>query len=357
MPGLSNAVVCIQKATYESLVLERLIHPLGGLRSFVKPGDRVLLKVNLLRASTPEQVIVTDPRLVRAVAEAVLQMGGKPFIADSPAGPFSKHALTRVYEMTGLTEVAQDLGIELNMDTDSEKIAVPNGKRLSSMNRCSYVRKADVIISLPKIKTHSLMVMSVAVKNMFGTVAGLTKAKYHSLNMRRAAFADMLLDVLSVVPPHLSILDGVVGMEGEGPGTSGTPVSLGVVMASVDTVAMDVTVCRMLGLEPVSIPVLRAARLRGLWPAGISYPLSSPEEVAYRGFVLPKAAERQTSTRFPRVTESCNGCEECVRICPRCAIGMVDQRASIDYSRCIRCYCCSEVCPESAIALEDLKKD
>ncbi len=356
MPGQSNTVVSIQRASYESLGLEKLLQPLGGLGSFVKRGDHVLLKVNLLRASTPEQMVVTDPRLVKAVAEAVLKAGGTPFIADSPSGPFTKHALTRVYEKAGLLEVSRDLGIELNMNTDSEKISVPNGKRLSSMNLCSYVRKADVIISLPKIKTHSSTVMTLAVKNMFGTVAGLTKAKYHSLYIRRAAFADMLLDVLSMVPPQLNILDGVMGMQGEGPGTAGTPVKLGVVMASADAIAMDISVCRMLGLEPVSIPVLRAARLRGLWPAEISYPLSSPEDVAYHGFVLPRTAEKRAPTRSPRVTEACIGCGDCARICPRCAITMVDGRASVDYTRCIRCYCCSEVCPQNAIALEDLKK-
>ncbi len=352
-------MVCIQRAEYESVDLEGLLDPLGGLSSFVKRGQRVLLKVNLLSASTPDQAIVTDPRLVRIVAEAVLRAGATPFIGDSPAGPFTKRRLTRVYRKAGLLDLSRELGVELNYDTGSEKVAVPGGKALSSVNLASYVRRADVIVSLPKIKTHSFQILTLGVKNMYGVVPGLTKPRYHSMYMRRAAFADMLLDVVSVVPPALNVLDGVVGMQGEGPGSSGTPVHLGVMMASRDVVSLDLAVCRMLGVEPVSVPVLRQARLRGLWPGDIEYPLLSPGDVAFHGFVLPKTAERLSTgrlapTKSPRVMQRCTACGDCVRVCPRQVIRITEGRASIDLGGCIRCYCCQEVCPERAIVLEEI---
>lgn len=355
----SNPMVCIQRAEYETVDLEGLLGPLGGLSSFVKRGQRVLLKVNLLSASTPGQAIVTDPRLVRIVAEAVLRAEATPFIGDSPAGPLTKGWLTRVYRKAGLLDLSRELDVELNYDTGSVKVPVPGGKALSSVNLASYVRKADVIISLPKIKTHSFQILTLGTKNMFGAVAGLTKARYRSAYMRKSAFADMLLDVVSVVPPAVSILDGVVGMQGEGPGSSGTPVHLGVVMASRDVVSLDLAVCGMLGVEPVRVPVLRQARLRGLWPGEIRYPLLSLGDVAFPGFVLPKTAEklpggRLAPVRSPRVLERCNGCGECVRICPRDAMRWVDARVRVELSRCIRCYCCQEVCPERAIVLEEI---
>ena len=351
----SDSLVSIQKASYDALDIDGLLAPLGGMGSFVHRGRRVLLKVNLLRASRPEQAVVTDPRMVRAVAEAVLRAGGTPYIGDSPAGPFTKGALTKVYRMAGLFEVSRDLGIDLNFDTRVEKVEVPNGKRLSSVSMCRFVREADVVISLPKIKTHGLMVLTLAVKNMFGAVSGMKKAQYHASNMRKSAFADMLLDVLSVTPPHLNIMDGVVGLMGDGPGVSGTPVSLGVVMASVDPVAMDLSVCRMLGVEPLGVPVLRAARLRGLWPEGIVYPLLAPKDVVFRGFVVPKESDRLVSgARVPRVTERCTGCGECVEVCTCGAVRLVGGRALVDGSRCIRCYCCQEVCGQRAIVLEEV---
>ena len=352
----SRSVVSIQKASYDSLDVDALLAPLGGMGAFVHRGQRVLLKVNLLRVSRPEQAVVTDPRLVRRVAESVLRVGGTPFIGDSPAGPFTKGSLTRVYRMAGLFDVSRELGIELNFDTRVEKVPVPGGKRVSMLSVCSFARDADVVVSLPKIKTHNFQILTLAVKNMFGVVSGLSKARLHSTNLRKAAFADMLLDVLGVMPPSVSIVDGVVGMMGEGPGVSGTPVPVGVVLAGVDAVGVDVSVCRLLGVEPMRVPVLRAARVRGLWPGEVVYPLLRPEDVLVRGFVLPKTASQLVAGArwVPRVSERCSGCGACVRVCPAGAMQLRGGRAVVDVSRCVRCYCCDEVCGEGAIVLEEI---
>lgn len=354
-----NQIVSIQKSSYSNLDIDSLLDPLGGMKQFVHRGDRVLLKVNLLNASVPEKAVVTDPSIVSAVAKSVLDVGGVPFIGDSPGGPFTKRRLEKVYERSGMKKVANELGIELNYDTTSTKVDIPGGKRLKKTPICNFFLNADKTIAIPKIKTHSLMIMTLATKIMYGVVPGLTKAKYHSTNMRRDSFAEMLVDLLSVTKVDLIVMDGIIGMEGNGPG-NGTPVDLGVMFASVDPIAMDLSICSMLGIEPVGIPLLKIANLRGMFPSKINYPLLSVDDVIYEGFKLPSTAGyaltgKKMPKRSPVVDENCNGCLRCVEICPKDAIQMVDCRAKIDYSKCIRCYCCHEVCPEDAIQLEVLR--
>jgi ferredoxin len=195
---------------------------------------------------------------------------------------------------------------------------------------------------------------------MFGAVPGLTKAKFHSLYMRKAAFADMILDVLSVATPDLVIMDGILGMEGDGPGRSGTPVSLGTLLASTDSLAVDLAVCRMLALEPVGIPVLRQARLRGLLPSALHFPLLTPEDVMHGGYQLPLAATylltgENPPSRYPAATDGCTGCKACEEICPKGAIVISKGTACVDKEKCIRCYCCQEACPEGAIVLQEIR--
>ncbi len=227
-------------------------------------------------------------------------------------------------QKSGLVSVAKDLGIDLNYDTGVTKIDIPQGKKLKKTPICNYVLHAEKIIAVPKIKTHSYMIMTLATKIMYGAVPGLTKAKYHSLFFRRAAFADMLLDVLSVKKPDLIVMDGMTGMQGDGP-SGGTPVELGVLLASEDAVAMDLAVCDMLGIEPIRIPTLRQAKIRHLWPSEIQYPLLTPQDVRYTGFRLPSSAESLISgsknhRQRPIPTEKCTACGQCVEICPKQAI-------------------------------------
>ena len=152
-------------------------------------------------------------------------------IGDSPSGQFTKRRLEKTYQKSGLITVANELGIELNYDTNVTKVDIPNAKKLKKTPICNFILDAEKIIAVPKIKTHSYMIMTLATKIMYGAVPGLTKAKYHSLFFRRAAFADMLLDVLSVRKPDLIVMDGITGMQGDGP-SGGTPVELGVLLAS-----------------------------------------------------------------------------------------------------------------------------
>ncbi len=347
--------VCIQNSTYEEPDIAKLLAPLGGMGKFVQKGDRVLLKVNLLSARSPEKAVTTHPDLVKAVAHEVKKVGGKPFIGDSPAGRFTEKALRKAYKASGLEAISKEEEIPLNWNTSSTKQEIPEGKRLKRVPICNFALDADKIIALPKLKTHSLQYMTLACKIMFGAVPGLTKAKYHAQFPRRDAFADMMVDILTVIEPDLYIMDGILGMQGQGPG-NGDPINLGWLLASTDPVAMDRTVCKLIGIEPVTIPVLKKARVRKLWPEQIEYPLLHPEEIPRPEFKMANTAAhlltgKKPPSKKPRVSEKCIGCGECKVICPKEAISIEEKRAIVDDSKCIRCFCCHEVCPEDAIQL------
>lgn len=355
----NNSTVCIQKCSYQNIDLNSLVKPLGGFSEFINKGERVLLKINLLNATEPNKAVVTNPKVIEAVVEEIYKTGGEPIIGDSPSGPFTKRRLQKVYNKAGLINLSNNLGVKLNFDTKYKKVNVADGKRLKNTLICDFFLNADKIITIPKIKTHSLMMMTLATKIMYGVIPGLTKVRYHSKYIRRKAFAEMLIDVLSVVNPNLIIMDGIVGMQGDGP-AGGNPVELGVILASDESVAMDLAVCRMLDIEPIGIPTLKEAKIRNMWPNEIAFPLLSPDDVKYKKFILPSTAGHlltgeKKPEKYPIIMPNCTACGECVEICPRKAIKIKNNKAQVSYSKCIKCYCCHEICEYNAIELEIIK--
>ena len=226
---------------------------------------------------------------------------------------------------------------------------------------CNFFLNADKTIAIPKLKTHPLMVLTLAIKIMYGVVPGLTKALYHSKFLNRNSFAEMLLDLQSFAKPDLYILDGILGMHGEGP-SNGKPIELGVLFASTNAIALDLSVCKMLGINPIGVPTLKQAKVKGLWPNEIYYPNLSPKEVENNKFILPSTAGfiltgKKRPRRYPVPNEKCTGCCRCEEICPQNAIEVINQQVKVDYTNCIQCYCCNEVCPEGAIKLEAIKSE
>ncbi|MBN2419337.1 MAG: DUF362 domain-containing protein [Deltaproteobacteria bacterium] len=362
MTSGKESLVSIKKTVYSAPDIAALLFPLGGMNSFIDKGDKVLLKMNLLSARGPEEAVTTDPEFVRAVAREVKKAGGLPYIGDSPAGTFSKRILEKAYDKTGIRSMAKEADIPLNFDIGSKKAIIADGVKVKRIPICNYILHADKIIGLPKLKTHSLQYMTLACKNMYGAVPGLVKAKYHALFPGRMAFADLLLDIYSYVGSHLFIMDAVLGMHGQGPAGGGDPIDIGLSLASDDGVAMDISVCRLIGIEPTGIPLLKRAKIRGMWPEKIKYTLLEPEENKIYGFRMPNTAthlqgSRKVKAKSPVITENCIGCGECKKICPGQAIKINDEKAVIDYLKCIRCYCCHEVCPADAIKLTNIKID
>jgi uncharacterized protein (DUF362 family)/Pyruvate/2-oxoacid:ferredoxin oxidoreductase delta subunit len=349
---------------------------LGGMAQFVQPGQKVLLKANLLSATPPERGIVTHPAVVEAMVRLVQEAGGMPLIADSPGSsvPYTEAGLRRTYETSRLLEVAKRTGAALNWDTSYEEVSHPEGLLVKRLEVIKPVLEADVVISMPKLKTHVLTTFTGATKNLFGVVPGIAKAVFHARMRNLTHFALMLLDITSLVRPALVLMDAIVGMEGDGP-SGGHLRDVGVILASRDSVALDAVATSIVGFDPFKVPTLREAAARGLWTGkveDIETSGASMDEVLVPNFQPPSTSQREDVTIFnpfftrhfgPLIThhftlrpvpkrDRCIACGDCVVGCPQQVIRIVDSLAVIDYSQCIRCYCCHELCTEGAIDLE-----
>jgi uncharacterized protein (DUF362 family)/NAD-dependent dihydropyrimidine dehydrogenase PreA subunit len=341
----------------------------GGIRRFVQPGQRVLIKPNLLRKSLPEEAIVTHPFVVRAITRLVLEAGGRPLIGDSPGGLFSEAALRGAYQAVGLRAVAEETGAELNYDLNVTRVAVPDGTLMKALEWCQYATQADVIISVPKLKTHGFMGFTGATKNLFGLIPGVTKGAYHAKLRNAEQFAEMLLDILVYARPALTLMDGIVAMDGDGP-SGGSPFPLGVLLASSDAIALDVAATQLVGLRLDTVLPLRAAKRRGLTSglvddveivgdsfAAASRPGFRPARTGISNFEFAPGFLRRAAighiVASPHPTDACKRCNICVQNCPVKAIRMPPSGpAQIDLGQCIRCYCCHEMCPHRAIELK-----
>ena len=358
----------VKKAVRESLDL------LGGISEFVKPGDRVLLKVNLLIRRKPEKVTTTHPSLAQALAELVIEAGGKPVIGDSPGGYhfYNKSTLESVYETCGMTKAAEESGAELNYNTDVVDVPYHEGKIMKAIKTIKPVLEVDKIISIPKIKTHMMTVYSGAVKNLFGIIPGSYKAEYHLRFEDVNDFADVLVDICSFAKPTLTVMDAIVGMEGYGP-TNGHPKQVGLVISGANPYELDVVASKIIGLEPKEVPTIRKSMARGLCsgnPEDINVLGEAIKDVSISDFKIPTRKlsfnyynllmPRFISKRLNRVMKArpkfdhrvCKGCGVCAGSCPPGAIKMVDGKPVLDLNKCIRCFCCHELCNYDAVEVK-----
>jgi uncharacterized protein (DUF362 family) len=247
-------------------VLAALAH-LGGIAAFVKPGQSVFLKVNLLTKAEPSRAVTTHPEVVRAVVRLAREAGaGSIAIGDSPGGRTSAQAARGIFEASGLAAVAREENVPLVLLDDSVvREPAPGGKLYQHFNLGRAVVEADVLIDMPRLKTHGFMMMTGAVKNLFGCIPGLEKAQFHVKVPDRADFGEMLVDLLLACQPDLCIMDAVIGMEGAGP-AGGVPRHIGAILASADAVGMDVVAAAITGFDPMEVYTNAAANGRCLGP-------------------------------------------------------------------------------------------
>lgn len=358
------------------LAIRQTVAAMGGMERFVRPGERILLKANLLRAAPPESAICTHPAVVAAMAKLVKEAGGTAVIGDSPGGALHKESVLRgLYEKTGMTRAAEEAGAELALDPSARLVDLPEGQVLRQAEIIAPVLDTDGAFDLCKMKTHVFMSMTGAVKNSFGIIPGLAKVGFHGSHPSHEQFAQVLLDLAGFLNPRLCVMDAVLAMEGEGPGSSGTPRQVGLLLLSDNPLALDVIAGEIMGLPRDRNPVLLAAAARGLSP-------TRPEEIQlvgaeldqlripdYRlpkfvwedlmGFLGPltRAAHRLTKgmlTQTPHIMEDrCVGCAICKNACPGKAITMTGKggKARVHPRSCIHCYCCHELCPQQAVEL------
>ncbi|MGB9939715.1 DUF362 domain-containing protein [Methanosarcina sp.] len=345
--------------------IREALNLIGGLEKIIVPGNRVLLKPNVLAIRSPEDAVTTHPAVVSAMCELVLEVGGIPVIGDGsgivkPGSTTTAQAL----KASGIESVASAYGVELiNFETsDFVEVDIPGARQFSHMHISRAVLEADVVISLPKLKTHELTLYTGAVKNFFGTIPQKNRKQAHFLEDRRR-FGEAIVDIYSVVKPQLAVMDGVVGMEGNGP-ANGTPVFAGVIMASYDCVALDIVASELIGIDPLKVPTNKAALARGF---GTKHPdiVGTPLEKVKVGFKKPEGGitayipsfvmrilRRQLAVKPIINTSNCVLCKACVSNCSAHAIEESGKVLKINDEKCIQCYCCRELCPNNAVEIK-----
>ena len=353
------ALVLVKESRYEYPRLkEDVFSLLSDLdEGLLQKGSTVLIKPNFLAAAPPDKAVTTHPLLIRAAAEYALEKGARVTVGDSsPLGSFEK-----IITKCGAKEALRGLPVNLEELTQSRAIAA--GGKFPTLELSARALDADVIVSLPKLKTHAQMTLTLAVKNFFGCVVGMRKPEWHfRLGENKDLFAELLVTVYRSLGPSISLMDGILAMEGDGPGTGGSPRHLGLLIASTDAVALDMAVCRMLGMDPSSLPTNAAAqRLGARTEAEIIGELKDIEN-----FAIPETSDllfgpsfardflrRHITSRPQSMDDACKLCNECLEVCPADAITNPGGGLDFDYEKCIRCYCCLEVCPHGAMEKRD----
>jgi len=367
------AKVAIEKcADYEQVKVDAAVRSavdaLGGIGAFVKPGQRVLLKPNLLSGKPVEKGVCTHPAVFRATVALVREAGGDPFMGDSPGFGSAR----RVAQKCGLLEAADELGVEVVNFTEAVEVDNPWSKVYPKLHIARQVVEADAVINLCRVKSHGMMLMTMAVKNLFGCVVGLQKAKWHlDAAHNHRAFTEMLLSVYKLANPVLSIADAIVAMEGNGPG-AGTPRPLGFIAVSPDAVALDSVIGDIVGLKPQWNLTATLGGEMGFGEPDLSkIDVSGPAlaELRVDDFQFPRQGP-PVEKRLPKIFDwllgdagvsrpeidngLCTRCSACIKTCPADAMALEEAGSEkfvrIDRKKCIHCFCCQEVCPENAIS-------
>ncbi len=352
--------------------LDRVLDALGGL-DWVTPDMTIGIKANLVSAMKPEECATTHPALLCALIRRLKEKGARVILGDSPGGMYNAAFVGHVYAVAGM-DACETVGAELNRDFGESNAAFPEATVLKSFTYTAWLDKCDAIINVCKLKSHGMMGMSAAAKNLFGIIPGTMKPEYHFRFPNERDFSHMLVDINDFLAPKLkfSLVDAVDGMEGNGP-TKGTPRHIGLLLGSASPHTVDLLCAHLIGLAEDAVPTLMAARERGYLPASLSdlmllpvggedtvpedYVVSDFEHVAVRhsllfdsrGKIIGKVLGSLLASRPVLKRSECVGCARCADICPAHAITMKEGKAQIDRSLCIRCFCCQEFCPIGAM--------
>ena len=351
--------------------LAAVLAPIGGL-DWVIEGMTVGIKANLVSAMKPEECATTHPSLLCALTEMLRSRGARVIIGDSPGGVYTAAFLNHVYSASGMA-ACEAAGAELNRDLGVVDTSFPEARVLKSFTYTAWLDSCDAIIDFCKLKSHGMMGMSAAAKNLFGVIPGTMKPEYHFRFPNMSDFAHMLVDINDYFADKvkLCLVDAVEGMEGNGP-TKGTPRHIGLLLASTSPHTVDAVCCQLIGLTEDAVPTLLSARERGLLPDEVNlltvgatdgktavkdYTVKDFEHVAVRhghlfssrGKLISSLLGKLLTSRPKLKASECIGCAKCANICPAKAITMENKKAVIDRDQCIRCFCCQEFCPTGAM--------
>ena len=345
--------------------------PFGGMGAFVKPGQKVLLKVNLVAPSSPTLAVTTHPAILKAVIEEAQDaQAGSVSFGDGPG----VGTATSVSRLAGLVKVAEETHAHLVDFVETKTYENNNNRILKHLDLTDQLAENDVLITLPKLKTHSQMAFTCALKNQYGLIPGMAKAQFHFRFQNRDRLADLIVDINRTASPALAIVDAVIGMEGPGP-NSGTPRKIGAIIAGADLAAVDTVASAIIGLTPEEIPILMAARraefgatrledidVRGATVEQLKIPdfelIRAPANIM-RIIPLPKPALKWLRSQIVPspsiIKEKCIKCLRCHNGCPVSPPAIMPLNPAgkeLNAKTCIRCYCCHEFCPVKAIVLK-----
>ena len=263
--------------------IEYLLEPLGGIKKIVSPGDRVLLKPNLLTGSRPTKECITRPEIVYCVAQLVIDAGGKPFLGDSPAFGSARG----VAKANGYLPLCAELNLPI-VEFKGQRYSTEN-QNFAHLRLSKEAMDADVVINLPKVKSHTQLTMTLGVKNLFGCVPGKMKAWWHMEAGKDASrFGEMIVATAKAISPNLTIIDGIIGHEGNGP-SGGEPKKLGILGASTDVFALDRAMIDVLNVDPMTVPTLAAQFEQGFCSElrEIEFPYCKPVDLQISDWKLP----------------------------------------------------------------------
>ncbi len=349
---------------------------LGGIEKFVKKGQIVALKVNLVHKASPEEAVTTHPSVVLAVAKLIHEAKADCFIVDSAGGAYNQNAMMPIYKASGMLELNEKYGIKINDNYDSFNAPV-NGRVSKTVPLLDALEKADVIFNLCKLKTHGFTGISNAVKNMYGAIPGLVKVEYHAKFPGLDTFNDNLYDIHNYYGKKLClhISDAIIGMEGAGP-THGTPRKIGLLLMSSNPACLDTIGCKLMNVDPKTIPTIEEGIKYGYLDEDLNiktvgddysnfvitnYQSIKPNKYTPFASAVPKVFQKLVTswmTQRPVIPcKKCKGCSKCFNHCPMKAIEMrTDKKgkkyAHVDYNKCIRCYCCQELCPFGVVKIK-----
>lgn len=327
-------------------------------------GKKVVIKPNFVMKKSPEFAATTHPAVIEALLCILEENGISPVIAESPGGVYSAARLSAVYRECGAEEIAKKHGCVLNSDVTYKNAEYKNGKKAKNFEIITPIYDADVIFDMSKLKSHSLTVLSGAIKNFYGTIPGIVKFEMHAAYPDYEDFALMVCDLCSMICQEkqvISITDAIIGMEGEGP-TGGTPKKIGAILVSKSPFLSDAVAAKLLCVVPENVPMIKESIARGYVPENTDEINIIGDGIApVEDFGLSKSYVHGALSFFstgligsfftprPYITNKCRGCGECVRSCPEHTIILSGGRAKIDSKKCIRCFCCQELCPFVAI--------